>query len=313
MDKIDSIMLKYVSDVELFDISLYSPISTMSRIILESRVPNFRNRIKNRFGLTNSFKLAYEFFSFLGPEYAYYFVERVNGGAICLKYFKKNDQIALSYLDETGDKKIYLPYGRDVCDSFTLVHEMLHDMNLNSYNPSITRSLFTEYISIYGEFLLNEYVKSRYGVDFSVNSKYTYNGCYIKALNVDFQVALVKQFLDRGHISDYDVANIINRYNPFYRSKLLEIYCSILANNDLSIEFENRYIIAILLLFHTRDLVQEKRFDIDMFKFLNENINDLYPEEVYSMLDLDVEDDYTLTLSQDSYQRLKKSYSKYMR
>ena len=47
MDKIDSIMLKYVSDVELFDISLYSPISTMSRIILESRVPNFRNRIKN--------------------------------------------------------------------------------------------------------------------------------------------------------------------------------------------------------------------------------------------------------------------------
>ena len=123
---INDIILKYIIENELFDISLFSPISTMSRIILESRVPNFRDKIKNRFGLNNSFKLAYEFFSFLGDDYADYFVKRANSGDIYLRYFKKNNETAYSYPDENGCKKIYLPYGKDVCDCFTLVHEMMH-------------------------------------------------------------------------------------------------------------------------------------------------------------------------------------------
>ena len=104
-----------------------------------------------------------------------------------------------------------------------------------------------------------------------------------------------------------------NQYNPFYRSYLLENYKTIFDNSDLSIEFESRYVIAVLLSCYTKDLVKDKRYDIDMYKFLNENINYLYPEEFYSMLDLDVVDEYTLDLSEDSYKKLKKSYCKYMR
>ena len=310
---INDIMLKYITENELFDISLFSPISTMSRVILESRVPSFRDKIKNRFGLNNSFKLAYEFFSFLGDDYADYFVKRANSGDIYIKYFKNNNETAYSYPDENGGKKIYLPYGKDVCDCFTLVHEMLHDMNLDVDNLSITRSLFTEYISIHGEYLLSKYVQSKYGVDFSINSRYTYNACYIKAITVDFQIALVKEFLDKGYIDDFGVASVINQYNPFYRGLLLKVYSGILTDEDLSIDYENRYIIAILLSCYTRDLVKNKRYDIDMFKFLNENINYLYPEQVYSMLDLEVADEYTIDLTPDSYQKLNKSYSKYMR
>ena len=175
MDNFNNILLKYILNTELYDISYYSSISRMSRIILNSRVPNFRDKIKNRFGITNSYKLAYEFFYSLDPVYASYFVERANSSDIILNYFKKNNQTAFSYLDDAGNKKIYLPYGRDICDCFTLVHEVLHDMNLDSNNISITRSLFTEYISIYGEMLLSDFISKKYGVDFSINSKFTFN------------------------------------------------------------------------------------------------------------------------------------------
>lgn len=313
MDNFNNILLKYILNTELYDISYYSSISRMSRIILNSRVPNFRDKIKNRFGITNSYKLAYEFFYSLDPAYASYFVERANSSDIILNYFKKNNQTAFSYLDDAGNKKIYLPYGRDICDCFTLVHEVLHDMNLDSNNISITRSLFTEYISIYGEMLLSDFISKKYGVDFSINSKFTFNGCYIKAISVDFQLSLLKKMLDKGYVNDYDVANIINQYNPFYRSYLLKNYKTIFDNSDLSIEFESRYVIAVLLSCYTKDLVKNKRYNTDMYKFLNENINYLYPEEFYSMLDLDVVDEYTLDLSEDSYKKLKKSYCKYMR
>lgn len=316
MDRLNSMMLDQTLNAGIFDFSDYSAFSTLSRIIIEAGFPNFNYKNKNRFGLMNSYKLAYEFFSFIDPLYASYFEERFNSGDVCAKYFKKNsptDQIALSYLGRDGTKKIYFPYGRNILDCFSLVHEILHDMNLDAHNLTVTRSMFTEYISIYGEYLLYEYVRNTYGIDFSADLKYTYRDGYKKAIIVDFQLALIKEFLEKSNINYYDVARIINSYDQYFRGILLEIFYNNLDKGELNIWYEIRYVIAVLLLSYTRDLEKTKKFDIDMFKFLNENINYLYPNEVYSMLDLDVSDEYTLSLSQDSYQKLRKSYSKYMR
>ncbi len=313
MDRLNEIMLQYVLKRRLFDISDYSSIETMSKIILDSRVPNFRDKRKNRFGLTNSYKLAYEFFYSLDPEYASYFVERSNSGDIYLKYFKGNTENAYSFIGKDGRKKIYFPYGLDICDCFILVHEMFHDMNLDLENSTLTRHLFTEYISFFGEYLFKDFIDNKYGIDFSISSKYTYNGCYMKAVSVHFQLTLVKKFLDKGYLDDYDIARIINQYNPLYREMLLSLYRQIYTNGDLCLEYDYRYVIAVLLSCHTRDLMKEKRYDVDLFKFLNENINYLYPEEFYSMLDLDVVDECNLDLSRASYDRLRKSYCKYMR
>ena len=313
MDRLNEIMLQYVLKRNLYDISDYSSIYTMSKIILDSRVPNFGDKRKNRFGLTNSYKLAYEFFYSLDPKYASYFVDRANSGDIYLRYFKRNTENAYSFIGEDGRKKIYFPYGLDICDCFIIVHEMFHDMNLDLENSTVTRHLFTEYISFFGEFLFKDYIDKKYGIDFSISTKFSYNGFYIKAISVHFQIMLVKKFLDKGYLDDYDIARIINQYNPVYRNMLVSIFKQIYINGDLCLDFDNRYVIAVLLTCYTRDLIKEKKYDIDMFKFLNDNINYLFPLEVYSMLDLDVVCESTLDLSFNSYDKLKKSYCKYMR
>ena len=313
MDRLNELMFNYVNDNEIYDISDYSFFSRLSSIILDSKVPWFEDKIKNRFGITNSYKLAYEFFEYLDPRYASYFVQRANSEDIYLKYFKKNNERAYSFQESDGHKKIYLPFGRNFCDCFALVHEILHDMNSDCFNSSITRNLFTEYISIYGEMLLNDYVSSKYGIDFSANIKYTFNGAYRMALGADFLHKLLWNYLDKGSLNDYDVAGIINSYNPYYRGYLLNVYKNVIINSNFDFIFKIRYVIGVLFSCYTKDLVKEKRYDIDMFKFLNENINYLFPEDFCKMLDLDFVDESYLILSEESYSKLKKSYCKHMR
>ena len=313
MDRLNEILFQYIMQNETFDFDDYSGIYKLSDIILNSKVPNFTDKVKNRFGISKSFQLSYEFFNCLDESYGRYFLDRVNSDDLILKYVKVNKETAYSYPDEDGNKKIYLPYSNDICDCFALTHEMFHDMNLQVNNLSITRSLFTEYISMYGEMLLEEFIKNNYDIKCSFCSRYTFNGSYLKALKVDIQLKLVKCFIENGFIDYFKLNEIINNYNPFYRNYLVKYINEIISSEDLSIGYEGRYLIGILLSCYSKDLVLNKKYDIDTFLGINEDINYMYPDEVYNVLDLDVSDQYTMELTSGSYDKLAKSYSKHMR
>lgn len=313
MESINDVISEYIEDCELYDISELSAISRMSNIILGSKVPSFNDKIKNRFGISKSFELSYEFFEFLGNDYGKYFIDRVSSDDLILKYDKKGMEIPCSFLDELGEKRIYLPYSMNICDSFSLTHEMLHDMNFDVNNTSLARNIFTEYISILGEILFEDFINYNYDIKCCCNNRYTFNGVYVKAIIVDFQINLVKCFLDKGFIYEYDLGRIINNYNSYYHDYLYELYDKIISDNKLSIMYEYRYLVGMVLSCYSKDLMLNKKYDIDLYKYINDNINDMFPEEVYRILDLEVCDDYTMELSNDSYKKLGNSYCKYLR
>lgn len=309
--KLNEVVLDYINYSELYDFGEFSAIDSFTNIILSSRIPSFRDKIKNRFGLSKSMSLSLEFFDFIGDNYVKQFFDVVNNDRIIYVYDPKGLDNATSF-HQDGVKKIYFPYSKKICDVFALTHEILHDMNLDVNNINEMRNLYTEYISIFGEMLLSDYISSNYDIKCSVNNRYTFDSCFLKAIKVNFYLELLRCFMENGEINKYNLDKIILRYNPYYHGYLFKMVDNIVDNEEIPIIYEYRYVIGILLSCYSKDLFNNGKFSIDMFKYVNENINDMIDEDLYDLLSLDVADDFTLALTNDSYEKLSKSYVKIM-
>jgi len=308
---LNEVVLKFITDASMYDISELSSIDRVYSTIFSYKIPSFSEKIKNRFGFSKSLELAYHFFDFLDTTYGEYYLNKVNGDSIIYSYDPKGVDNATSYYVD-NQKMIYLPYRQDIFDSFTLVHEVLHDMNLDINNINNVRNLYTEYISILGEFLFQDYINENYDIRCSINNKNNFNCCFLKAVDVSFYVDLVKEFLDNGYINKFIFENIIVKYNSYYHDHLIKLVDKFISKGNLPIFYEYRYLIGILLSCYSKDLYDNGRFDIDMFKYINENINSMDYEDLYELLSLDFDDSYTLLLSSDSYDKLGRSYEKIM-
>ena len=314
MDRLNSILEKYFNDVGYGFSDDYNSVKKMSEIILSIREPRFNDKIKNRVGINRCIQFSHEFFDSFDFRYGDYFLKRLSQGGYDFKRVEHNSsEIPCSYYDfELCEKKIYLPYENTICDAFSIVHETLHDTNLDPNNLTLTRSLFTEYISMFGEFLFENFLVDNYDIKCKLSNNYSFNACYIKALKVDFQLSLIKCYLDKGSINDFDFYSILCHYDKDYRRYLYCIYLSIINSNDLNFDYEMRYLFGILLSCYSYDRFLNNDFDLDLFKFINESINYLEADAVYSYLDLDLINYDDLMLSNDSYDALSKSYVKIM-
>lgn len=314
MDELNRIIEKYIDETGYFYTDDFSNIKKLSEIILSIREPRFMDKIKSRFGINKSIDLSYQFFNSFDKEYGDYFQDRLNEGGFTFNHVgKNNDENAYSYFDyDLGEKKIYIPYRNQITDAFAIVHETFHDANLDIENLSLTRNVFTEYISIFGEFLFENFIDENYDIKCKTNNNYSFMACYTKALKVDFQLNLFKCYLEKGFINDYSFSYIVNSYPKRYHALLLRFCYSFIKNNDFDFDFQMRYLFGILLSCYSYDRFLNNDFNIDVFKYIHENVNELDPEDVYEYLDLDIIDDYTLLLSPDSYNKLHKSYRKIM-
>ena len=314
MDKLNDILEDYFNTVGYGFSDDFIAVKKMSEIILSIREPRFMDKLKNRFGINNSIELSHQFFDNFDSRYGDYFCRRLLDDAYDFKQVSKNSSdLPCSYYDYTsGEKKIFLPYQNCICDAFSIVHETFHDTNLEPRNLNLTRGLFTEYISMFGEFLLENFITENYDIKCKVSNNYSFDACFIKALKVDFQLNLIKCYLDRGSVNKYYFNSIICNYDRRYHSYLYGLYFSIIYSNNLNFDYEMRYLFGILLSCYCYDRFLNNNFDIDLFKFINENINYMEPEDVYSYLDLDLVDYYDMMLSNDSYETLGNSYVKVM-
>lgn len=313
MDELNRIIQDYLNDVSEYDFDDYSAVKKMSEIILSNRYPDFRDKIKSRFGLSKSVDLAFSFFDRIG--YGDYFLERINDGTFSFKHVsKRSDETPVSFYNyELCKNEIYLPYSNDINDAYYIVHEFLHDTNLDINNLSYTRGIFTEYISMFGEFLFEYFIKENYNINsFRNDINYSFNSCYVSALKVDFQLNLLKCYLDKGYLNNYFLNSIINKYDSKHEATLWRNCYSIIDKKDLNFGFHMRYLFGILLSCYSYDLFLNNKFDLDLFTLINDNINYMEPEDVYGLLDLDVIDDFNLLLSPDSYEKIDKSYRKIM-
>ena len=313
MDELNQIIEKYLQDVEEYDFEDFIAIKKMSEIILSNRMPFFKDKVKTRYGLNKSINLAYSFLDVLG--YGDYFNEKMKDGTFKFKQVSmRSKEIPMSYYnEELGKSEIYLPYSNFIIDAYVIVHELLHDTNLDFNNMSITRDIFTEYISMFGEFIFELYIKENFKInDFKTDINYSFNSCYKSALKVDFQLNLIKSYLENGQINNYFLNTIIEKYDPVFQGTLLKYCYSILEQKELDFDFYMRYLTGILLSCHSYELFLNNKFDLELFVFINDYINYLEPEDVYSYLNLKVVDGNNLLLSNDSYEKLNKSYKKIM-
>lgn len=312
MDILNDVMEKYISDVGYFSTDDFSNIKKLSEIILSIHEPKFSDKIKTRVGINRSINLAFDFFNSIDDSYGSYFENRLLEGAYDFEHVSKNDSsLSSSYFDpDLGLKKMHIFYRNQITDAFSIVHETFHDANLEPYNYNYTRNLFTEYISIFGEFLFENFISDIYR-NCKASNNYSFIGCYFKALKVDFELSLFKCYLEDGFINDYSFNSIISSYPRKYHDYLLDICCSIIKDNDFDFDYQMRYLYGILFSCYSYDRFMNNDFDIEVYKFIHENINYLYPEEVHEFLGLDVIDDYML-LSPESYDKLSKSYRKVM-
>ena len=315
MDELNKLIEKHIDEVGYFFTHEFSDIKKASEIILSVGEPRYTERIKTGYGLTKSIDLSYQFFNSLDKSYGDYFQERLNEGGFDFKLVKSHSyENAVSTYDyNQGKKTIYIPYCNQITDAFSIVHETFHDANLDIENLNYTRSLFTEYISIFGEFLFEKFISDNFDIKCKAIHNTSFAACYPKALKVDFQLNLFKCYLENGFVNKYSFDSIVNSYPKRYHALLIRFYRAFIEKNDFDFDYQMRYLFGILLSCYSYDNFLNGEFSIDNFKFIHEKINDLFPEEVYAFLDLEVIDDYTLLLSPDSYDKLDKSYRKIMK
>ena len=294
---------------EFYDSDEFVAIKKFAEIILNYREPIFYQKLKNRCGIERSISYTYDFFYNIDKNYGQYFIDRIGSGDFIIEKDKKSslENSGSFYSDDLSRKIIYILSNESICDAFAMVHETLHDKNLDINNLSITRNMFTEYISMFGEFLFEDFMKDYLGKQVNYNNNYGFYYCFYKALNVDFQIKLIDCFINNGQITNWHFNCILKSYNLKYHNCIMYYY-DMIKKNGINLQVEMRYLIGVLLSCYTSFKLKNNEFSTKDFVDINDNLNDLEPEDIYGILDLDILDNYTLMLTNESCNKLAKSY-----
>ncbi len=249
----------------------------------------------------------YTFFKTLSEEYASYFENRLNDGTIIISKDFDNSQ---SYYDKIEHKRVIeIKFTNTIEDAFVMVHELLHDINLNPENNSPHRLLFTETISMLGEllfkkFLINNSLFMKDNYKTIINSLISVNDM---AITHSFELGMIKPFVSNGFVSISDLKDLYNTTDDD-----TSYYCIdyLMENDVLSIDYHQRYIVGELLSNYMYDRIENNSKYICELIDMNSIMNDVFFDEMISYLELDVKDDEYLILTDDSLDTLEKCYKK---
>ena len=282
-------------------------IESLNDIILKNKVNLKVRKYDEKIDLDYSLSLAYSFFKTLSEEYASYFETRVYDGTILVS---EDCLMSQSYYDKIDQARvILLKPTYTIEDTFVLVHEVLHDMNLNPQKNTFHRLLFTETISMLGERLAEDFLKENH-ICMKDNYKpqiHSLMSVYQMALYNRVDLELIKKFLSNGYVSIPDLKEILDSSGEdiFYDST-----DCLISDSCPSVDFEQRYIIGELLSNYMYERIKHHPKYLCELLELNSIMNDFSFEDFLKYLDLDIEDNNFLTMSQESLNKLEKCYQK---
>lgn len=313
VDKLNSILYDFCSKIDFSDFSIFNNYVCLTNIILNNKCPKFKGEIF-KFKLNSSISVVQSFLDNFDDDYGLYFYNRLNDNTFEFSKVKRNsDEKPSSYYDVDKHKKtIYIPFENSIIDSFSIVHEVLHDMNLDVCKRSICRELFSEFISLFGETLLEDYMEKNYGFSNLDNFNYNVECCYYLALDVRFQLELLNYYVNEGNIDEHVLNYIINDFGN-YKDYVESCYEYIIDNNYLDMNKSFRYLSGILLTSYTYLLYQEGKITKNNIKSINDNMCYLDPSDIYSILGLKLYDYKTMVLSAESYNKISESYTKVLK
>lgn len=287
-------------------------VSTLSNIIMNEADKNRNYKYTKKYNLKEIDKIVTKFLEYLNPYYKEYYDLRKNDGTIIFDKRKESyNDGAYSVYDDINDKRIiYIPVRSTIEDSFSIVHELFHDINLDEKQESITRMFYTEGMSFLGELLLEDYLKENNIKDAKIPINYSLYCAKSKAIETDFNIKLLLKYLEDNYIDSGKIIEIIESYPYNYASDLSEILSKIINNEELTIDVEQTYIIGTLIATYMYDKIKTNKNNILELFELNQELKNYQFEQVLDYLEIGYNN---IDLNEESYKKLQKCYKKYIK
>ena len=205
-----------------------------------------------------------------------------------------------------------IPINHNIHDSSTMVHELMHNLNMRPDYLSITRFLFTESISILGEMLYASYLieNNLYIHDIKVNLKDLFWSASRISMKNDFDIQLMLEYLNDGYVNDKTIKNL--RLNREYNYQI-DYSLSELETSNFGFDMDQRYSIGILFACYMYERIKNNKKNIVELFEINEMINDISFKELMAYLGLETEKKDEFLLTNDSLDILEKSYKKVLK
>lgn len=286
-------------------------VKSLTDIVLKQKEVYFKYKYKRKYTLEESDKIVKDFLSHLNPYYAEYYEIRKDDGTIIFDHNPQTFEPAFSSFDIINNKRIiYIPLEHTIEDSFAIVHELMHDINMDVTMENITRYFYTESLSLLGELLLEDYLKTK-------NIKQCTNpnsrGLYSlksKAIEVSFNISLLETYLQDGYINQVNLIEILKKYPIEYSDDLESTIYKIIGDEELTLDEEQPYIIGGLLATYMYDRIKKNKNNILEFFELNQMLKKYNFDQVLDYLELEYDD---IELTPSSYKKLEKNYKKYLK
>lgn len=304
---------KYIEQANIDDASNMSFVKRFAKIILEEKEVYYKYKYLEKVNFKRNDKIVTDFLNYLNPYYADYYDMRKKDNSFIFTYDNYENTGAYSAYDIiTKNRIIYIPLTDTIEDSFAIVHELMHDLNLDismlDENP--TRLFYTEGLSLLGEFLLEFYLKNKHIKQFNNPNS---NSLYVlksKAIEVDFNIKLIEQHLIDGYIDVGNIIKILEDYPKNYANDLEETIYKIIYGEQLTIDDEQPYIIGGLIATYMYDRIMNNSHNILEFFELNKMLNLYNFDQVLDYLELDYND---FELTEKSYQILQDKYKTFLK
>ena len=303
LTKINKLIKEYIIELNP-DETDFNFISSLVDIVINTKSKATRQTYRSVYRLSDSLISSKKFLSSLDPSYGDLLLKLLKSEELELvKVTGRNNYIASSTLTESGIHHIFLPYNETIEDSYTIVHEVLHDSNV-SLELTESRFLFTEAISILGEMLFEDYYSSTKPKEYLKNGKDLLYAILNKAVSLYIQIELIKLFLKYGEVNKSNIKEIgvtdslkpfINMYLNYY-SKL----------DELPFDNDQRHLMGFLFASHMHDSGDGANYLRD----INRVINDVSFDDILSNIGIHTtnSDGYDLDIA--SKKVLKKTYER---
>ncbi|MBP3461270.1 MAG: hypothetical protein J6K21_02545 [Bacilli bacterium] len=287
-------------------------ISTLSNIIMNEDDKNRNYKYTKKYLLKENDKLVTNFLEKLNPFYREYYETRKEDGTIIFDNNKDAyDKCAFSEYDDIYKKRIiYIPVRSTIEDSFSIVHELFHDINLYEKLKNVTRMFYTEGLSLLGEMLLEDYLVENNIKDAKIPMNYSLYCAKSKAIETDFNINLILKYFEDNYIDSGKIIEIIESYPYNYASDLSEILSKIINNEELTIDNEQPYILGTLIATYMYDRIKNNKNNINELFELNQELKNYEFEQVLDYLELDYNN---VDLNDETYKKLENCYKKYVK
>lgn len=277
---------------------------------------------KHKVPIKKSIENALLFLGNLDNEYGEYLEKRLNDGTFNFILLddavEQNIELDSYSTYEDGKRSINIIYENNFGDTYTIIHEILHDMNLlipedcNEENEWFyeTRDVFTEMISFLGTCVAKQYfeknLKNTKELDIDLSDDY--NGLYNKRFEMEFAIYLIKKFCKNGCVTNYDIYSDVSLENAKYQKIISDYLEMVLKNEDLFLFYNERYLTGIMI---TDYILNNYKKPEVILKELNVLISSKLLTDIFDYLDLEVELDKErnlIRINKDSLKKIEDSF-----